>query len=372
MYPYPRTPVGQQATAAADARAPPPPQANVAWTPPAGQPPPPDDSPPEYPAPQPIPSEREDQPSATPTRTQPPPPLGPPPPRQPTPPRATSIHADLGHGDAERVRRSWPDDDMDLDDAGTPSPRQGPAHAASHRGGSGADDVVALPSQPRPPREIPAPAGPPPLPPPQLPPPMVPTMSLAPAAPAPPIPQQQVFAPPVFNPPAYAHAGAATAAATAAPVVIATSAPGFHRVPAGVVVGRSLPPGASTAGTAPVSVMLPLGSVARPPIITTVAPSFPTTPAGLPQFTPQQLDAALVRQAKEMLAVRRQNPPVAPAPLAPPVPPALAYIPENHLQHPGNQPFQPGGDQHHELQGSHDRDGSLRQLHGSPPPPFSW
>lgn len=285
---------------------------------------------------------------------------------------------------------------MDLDDAGALSPCRGPAYAA----GGGASDVGALrqqppppqqpppqqqpppPQQPLPPHETPAPAGPPPLPspprlpPPQLPLPMVPTMSVALAPPAPPVPQQQVFTSPVFSPPAYAHAGAATAAATAAPVVIATRAPELHVVvPAGVVVGRSPPVGVSAAGAAPVSVTLPLGSVARPPaVLATTGPTVPTTPAGPPLFSPQQLDTALaIRLGRAALAARRQNPPAAPAPSAPP---SLAYLPENAVPHPGGQQqFQPGVDQAHERQeGQGPADGSPRQhrLHGAPPPPFGW
>lgn len=379
MCPYRRTPAGQQPTAAADARASPPPQANVAWTPPAGQPPLPNEPPPAYPAPQPTPSQGEDQQSAAQTATQPPlppgppPPLSPPPPRQPPPPRASSNHAGRGNGGAEHARRSWPDDNMDLDDARTPSPRQPPpAHAASHRDGGGAGNAGALP--------------PPQPPPPQLPPPMVPTMNLAPApasaAPAPTAPQQQqVFAPPVFNPNGYAQAGAATAAATASPVVVGTSSQEFSMVPGGVVLRPSVPPAASTAGTAPVSVMLPLGSVPRPPaIITTTAPAVPAGSAGPPLFSPQELDHALaIRRAAETLAARRQNPaaasappaaPATPAPPAPPAPPGLTYISENHAPHPGSQPFQPRADQARERQGSHDRDGS--QHRGSPPPPYGW
>lgn len=368
-----------------------PPPTNSSWTVPEGQPPPPDDPPPPHDGPPPLPDgppppqchlpappsapQETERPNFTYRSHQQRPPPGLPahlaPPPCPPTPRISINHIEHGDGGAQNNLRSW-DDDMDLDDGGTPSPGTG-----RQGGGTGRHGVASRPPQPPPPRENTAQAGmlpmpgPPPMPSRQVQPQQLPTVSSTPPAPAVPHPRQQVFAPPVFSPPSYAHVGPANAVATK-PAVIATSAPpNFHVVHGGV--GLATPSAAtaapaSPAGTRPAPVTLPLGSVARPPAVITTARTGGAATGGPPLFSPQELTAAAmaINNARATLAMRRENP-VTPA--------TPTFIPENPA-HPGGQQFHPVRDQGRGRRGSHDHDdGSSRQHQhqGPPPPPYhSW
>ena len=355
-FPKSRTKATPYAASAADTR---PPPTDSSWTVPEGQPPPPDCPPP----PECAPSARPRSPQQTPpgemdrptVTRRPPPPLEPPPPLPPSPPRASRNH-----------------DDMDLDDANSPSPGHARRYAANQGAGNGVGGVASRPSQTLPPQANIASVGPPPMLPPQLQPQLVPTTSsTAPAAPAVLHPRQQVFAPPVFTPRPYAQAGPATAAATATPAAMTRMLQGGVVLAAPSAVA-AVP--ATPAGTHPAAVTLPLGSVARPPAVITTGPSRPGPAArtgGPPLFTPQELDAAAaavrINQARATLAMRRENPAAA----GPATTPA-AYLPENH-PHPGGQPFHLARHPSRERLGSNDRDGSPRQHQqhqGPSPPPF--
>ncbi|CAN0468693.1 unnamed protein product, partial [Ectocarpus sp. 12 AP-2014] len=336
----------------AGGRAPSPLQANVEWTPPAGQPPPPQGPPPEDPPPSANSTSAQvrARPSAPPRYLQLP----------PLPSAGTGTPTDRRDVNTKN-RRSWTDDDMDLDDDGTPprslgrTPVPGRRDAPSRHRDSAPFAVPRLPLQP---------SGPPP------------PIGLAPPPPVTDARQHGFPGPVPFTQPLYVPPGAAAAAAAAPDAAGAAAAfiSSHDAAPSAVPVSQlgSRPfPSLQTTATAT-------------PITAPTGPRAMIGPAGPPRFSPQQLNEAMatinqaaminetgaINKARAMLASRRQNPPPS-ATSAPqlhvsaPSPPV--FIPENHRhQRSGGQSLHSGSSRSHDRG---DSPGPQHHPYGGPPPP---
>lgn len=334
-------------------------QPNVEWTPPAGQPPPPQGPPPEDPPPSAhgtsAPARAR---SSAPTRSQQLPPL---------PPTGTGIPTDRRSRHTKN-RRSWTDDDMDLDDDGTPPRSLGRIPVPGRR-----DDAAR--SEPPPFRHgDSAPLAGPRLPlKPSRPP---PTTGLTRPPPVTELRQQGFLGHVPFSQPLYVHAGAAVDAAPDAAGAAAALISSPDAAP------LSAPP--SQLGSQPFPSVE--ATVTATPITASTGPRAMIGSAGPPMFSPQQLNEAMatmqqaaminqtdaIKRAAAMLASRRQNPPPsatsapqlhvsAPSPLVP------VFIPENHRQQrSGGQSLHSGSSRSHDHGGS---PGPQQHQYGGPPPP---
>ncbi|CAM9656653.1 unnamed protein product [Ectocarpus fasciculatus] len=342
----------------AGGRAPSPLQPNVEWTPPAGQPPPPQGPPPEDPPPSAHGSSAQARarPSAPPRSQQLP----------PLPPAETGIPTDRRDGNTQN-RRSWTDDDMDLDDDGTP-PR-----SLGRRPVPGRRDATARPEPPPSRHGDSAPFAGPRLPlQPSRPP---PTGGLAPPPPVTDLRQQGFLGPIPFTQPLYVHTGATAAAA--APLAAGAAAGPISSPDAAPL---AVPP--SQLGSQPFS---SLGATATR-IAAPTGPRAIIGSAGPPRFSPQQLNEAMatiqqatmgdhadaINKAAAMLASRRQNPPpsATPAPhlhVSAPSRLVPVFIAENHRQQrSGSQSLHTGSSRSHDRG---DSPGPQQHQYAGPPPP---
>ncbi|CAN0095258.1 unnamed protein product [Ectocarpus sp. 6 AP-2014] len=338
----------------AGGRAPSPFHANVVWTPPAGQPPPPQGPPPEDPPPSAnsTSAQARARPSDPPRFQQLP----------PLPSAGTGIPPDRRDVNTKN-RRSWTDDDMDLDDDGTPprslgrTPVPGRRDAPSRHGDSAQFAGPRLPLQP---------SGPPP------------TTGLAPPPPVTDVRQHGFLGPIPFTQPLYAPSGAAAAAAAAPDAAGAAAA--SIRLPDAAPLAVPV----SQLGSQPFPSLQ--ATATATPITAPTGPRAMIGSAGPPRFSPQQLNDAMatinqaaminetgaINKARAMLASRRQNPPpsATPAPqlhVSAPSPLVPVFIPENHRhQRSGSQSLQSGSSRSHDRG---DSPGPQQHQYGGPPPP---